>query len=159
MAGAHKFDEVAYYKPEDLLALDYRPPETGWMDTPVDFRPGTWIYPGKPKHLEYLGLANPRQWSPTDEDWKLPKNWKEVVLSGIKRPLATRRQLTHLVLKEVFSYFSKCSECRRSSVFCPYGIDAAEITMMARELLNLIGLNVNWVIHPVSNCFPPGNHH
>lgn len=41
MAGAHKFDQVEYYKPEDLLALDYRPPETGWMDTPVDFRPGT----------------------------------------------------------------------------------------------------------------------
>ena len=219
MAGAHKFDQVEYYKPEDLLALDYRPPETGWMDTPVDFRPGTWIYPGKPKHLEYLGLANPRQWAPTDENWKLPENWKEIVLAGIKERLekyrsfkifmdicvrcgacadkchfyigggdpknmpvlraellrsvyrndfttagkilgrlAGGRELTVPVIKEWFYYFFQCTECRRCSVFCPYGIDTAEITMMARELLNLLGLNVNWVIEPDANCFRTGNH-
>ena len=219
MAGAHKFDQVEYYKPEDLLALDYRPPETGWMDTPVDFRPGTWIYPGKPKHLEYLDLANPRQWAPTDENWKLPENWKEIVLAGIKERLekyrsfkifmdicvrcgacadkchfyigggdpknmpvlraellrsvyrndfttagkilgrlAGGRELTVPVIKEWFYYFFQCTECRRCSVFCPYGIDTAEITMMARELLNLLGLNVNWVIEPDANCFRTGNH-
>ena len=42
----------------------------------------------------------------------------------------------------------------------PYGIDTAEITMMGRELLGLLGLYVNWVIEPVANCFkvrkPPG---
>ncbi len=219
MAGAHKFDQVEYYNPENLLAVDYRPPETGWMDTPVDFRPGTWIYPGKAKHLEYLGLANPRPWSPTDEDWKLPENWKEIILAGIKERLekyrsfkifmdicvrcgacadkchfyigggdpknmpvlraellrsvyrndfttagkilgrfAGGRELTVPVIKEWFYYFFQCTECRRCSVFCPYGIDTAEITMMARELLNLLGLNVNWVIEPVSNCFRTGNH-
>ena len=219
MAGAHKFDQVEYYKPEDLLTVDYRPPETGWMDTPVDFRPGSWIYPGKPKHLEYLGFPNPRQWSPTDEDWKLPENWKEIVLAGIKERLekyrsfkifmdicvrcgacadkchfyigggdpknmpvlraellrsvyrndfttagkilgrlAGGRELTVPVIKEWFYYFFQCTECRRCSVFCPYGIDTAEITMMARELLNLLGLNVNWVIEPDANCFRTGNH-
>src|SRR4030065_197152 len=219
MAGAHKFDEVEYYKPEDLLAMDYRPPETGWMDTPVDFRPGTWIYPGKPKHLEYLDLANPRPWSPTDEDWKLPKNWKEIILAGIKERLAKYRsfkifmdicvrcgacadkchfyvgggdpknmpvlraellrsvyrndfttagkilgrlaggrELTVPVIKEWFYYFFQCTECRRCSVFCPYGIDTAEITMMARELLNLLGLNTDWISGPAANCYMKGNH-
>jgi Fe-S oxidoreductase len=43
------------------------------------------------------------------------------------------------VLKEWYYYFFQCTECRRCSVYCPYGIDTAEITMMARELLNLIG--------------------
>ncbi len=43
-------------------------------------------------------------------------------------------------------------------MFCPYGIDTAEVTMMARELMNLIGLNINWVIEPASNCFRTGNH-
>ena len=43
-------------------------------------------------------------------------------------------------------------------MFCPYGIDTAEITMMGRELLNLLGLNVNWVLEPVANCFRTGNH-
>jgi ferredoxin len=46
------------------------------------------------------------------------------------------RDLTPEVLKEWFYYFYQCTECRRCSVFCPYGIDTAEITMMVRELLH-----------------------
>jgi Fe-S oxidoreductase len=34
------------------------------------------------------------------------------------------------VIKEWFYYFFQCTECRRCSVFCPYGIDTAEITMI-----------------------------
>jgi len=30
--------------------------------------------------------------------------------------------------------------------------------MMARELLNLIGCNINWVIEPAGKCFRTGNH-
>ena len=41
---------------------------------------------------------------------------------------------------------------------CPYGIHTAEITMMGRELLNLIGCNINWVLEPAANCFRVGNH-
>jgi Fe-S oxidoreductase len=214
-----KPDEMAYYNQEELVQIDYTPPKTDWMKTPVDFRSGTWIYPGKSKHLEYLGMPNPREWSPTAEDWKLPENWKEIVLEGIRERLdkyrsfkvfmdicvrcgacadkchfyigggdpknmpvlraellrsvyrrdfttagkilgrfAGGRELTVDVIKEWFYYFFQCTECRRCSVFCPYGIDTAEITMMGRELLNLLGLNVNWVIEPVSNCFRTGNH-
>ena len=61
-------------------------------------------------------------------------------------------------IKEWFYYFYQCTECRRCSVFCPYGIDTAEITMMGRELLNLIGCNTNWVLEPAANCFRVGNH-
>jgi len=68
------------------------------------------------------------------------------------------RELTLDVLKEWFYYFFQCTECRRCSVFCPYGIDTAEVTMIGRELLNLVGLNINWVIEPVANCFRTGNH-
>lgn len=68
------------------------------------------------------------------------------------------RELTIDVLKEWFYYFFQCTECRRCSVFCPYGIDTAEVTMIGRELLNLVGLNINWVIEPVANCFRTGNH-
>jgi len=62
------------------------------------------------------------------------------------------------VVKEWFLYFFQCTECRRCSVFCPYGIDTAEITMMARELLNLVGININWIMDPVANCNRTGNH-
>jgi len=72
--------------------------------------------------------------------------------------LSGARDLTEDVLREWFYYFYQCTECRRCSVYCPYGIDTAEITMMGRELLNLIGLNINWIIEPASNCFRTGNH-
>ena len=207
-------------KPEALIAPDeLRPPETAWMDTPVNFRDGTYSYPGAAKNLKYLDLANPREWSPTAEDWKLPENWQEIIIKGFKERLekyrsfrlfldtcvrcgacadkcqffigsgdpknmpvlraellrsvyrndfttvgkllgrvAGARELTVDVLKEWFYYFFQCTECRRCSVFCPYGIDTAEITMIGRELLNLVGLNINWVIEPVANCFRTGNH-
>ena len=74
--------------PQGLMNIDYnRPPETPWMDTPTNFREGTYSYPGAPKKLKYLDLANPRQWSPTDEDWKLPDNWQEIILKGFKERL------------------------------------------------------------------------
>ena len=68
------------------------------------------------------------------------------------------RELTLDVLKEWWYYLFQCSECRRCSVFCPYGIDTAEITIMGRELLNLLGLNIDWIATPVSNCYKTGNH-
>jgi Fe-S oxidoreductase len=72
--------------------------------------------------------------------------------------IAGARELTVDVLKEWFYYFYQCTECRRCSVYCPYGIDTAEITMLARELLNLVGLNIGWTVEPCSNCFRTGNH-
>ena len=72
--------------------------------------------------------------------------------------IAGARPLTLDVLKEWWSYFFQCTECRRCSVFCPYGIDTAEITIMGRELLNLIGLNIDWIATPVANCYRTGNH-
>ncbi len=68
------------------------------------------------------------------------------------------RPMTLDVLREWWSYFFQCTECRRCSVFCPYGIDTAEITIMGRELLNLLGLNIDWIATPVANCFRTGNH-
>ena len=207
-------------KPQDLMKIDLqKTPETGWLDTPTVFKDGTFSYPAAPKNIKYLGMANPREWSPTDEDWKLPENWKEILYNGFKErlskyrsfrlfmdicvrcgacadkchffigsgdpknmpvlraelirsvyrkdftlpgklfgKLAGARDLTIDVVKEWFYYFYQCTECRRCSVFCPYGIDTAEVTMIGRELLNLIGLNINWVMEPAANCFRTGNH-
>ncbi len=205
--------------PEELSHIDYRPPGTGWRETPVDFRPGTWCYSATPKSLTALDLPNPRVWQPSDADWKLPENWRAIILDGMRErlekyrsfrlfmdicvrggacadkchfyigtgdpknmpilraelirsvyrryftaagrlfgPLAGARDLTEDVLKEWFYYFYQCTECRRCSVFCPYGIDQAEITMIGRELLTLVGCNINWVLEPAANCFRTGNH-
>ena len=208
-------------KPAELLKnTGYESmPAAHWMDTPVDFRPGTWLFPGKAESLVAVDLPNPRKWSPEDADWKLPPNWKEIILDGMRERLqryrsfrvfmdscvrcgacadkchfylgsgdprnmpvlraellrsvylyyftatgktlgrfAGARELTEDVIKEWFYYFHQCTECRRCSVFCPYGIDTAEITMIGRELLNLIGCNIDWIVTPVANCYMKGNH-
>ncbi len=72
--------------------------------------------------------------------------------------IAGARKMTLDVLKEWWYYFFQCTECRRCSVFCPYGIDTAEVTIMARELLNLLGLNIDWIATPAANCYRTGNH-
>jgi Fe-S oxidoreductase len=72
--------------------------------------------------------------------------------------LAGARPMTLDVLKEWWYYLFQCTECRRCSLYCPYGIDTAEITIMGREILNLLGLNIDWIATPVSNCYKTGNH-
>jgi len=72
--------------------------------------------------------------------------------------IAGGRKLTVDVLKEWFMYFYQCTECRRCSAFCPYGIDTAEVTMMAREMMHLVGVNINWILEPAANCNRTGNH-
>ncbi len=204
---------------EDLLNITYEPPRREWADSAVTFRKGTYSYGAPLKHQRYLELPNQREWQPTDADWKLPENWREIILEGMEKllkrhrsfklyldicvrcgacadkchyfigsgdprnmpvlraellrsvyrryfttagkvfgRLAGARDLTEDVLKEWFYYFFQCTECRRCSVYCPYGIDTAEITMLARELLNLVGCNLQWVVEPGSNCFRTGNH-
>ena len=84
---------------------------------------------------------------------------KEFTMAGkIMGKMVGARELTIPVLKEWFYYFFQCTECRRCSVFCPYGIDTAEITMVGRELLNEVGINIEWICTPVANCFRTGNH-
>jgi Fe-S oxidoreductase len=39
-----------------------------------------------------------------------------------------------------YKYFYQCNQCRRCAVFCPKGIDTAEITIAMRELLAHLGL-------------------
>lgn len=53
--------------------------------------------------------------------------------------LVGARDMTKEVLDEWFNYFHQCSQCRRCSVFCPYGIDTAEISMAARDIMDSIG--------------------
>jgi len=194
-------------------------PKNDWWDVPAEFKPGNYAYPAKQEIVEYHKFPNPRNWDPESDDWKLPENWQEIILQGLKERLdkfrslkifmdccvrcgacadkchfflgtgdpknmpvlraellrsvyrndftlagkllgkmAGGREMTFGVLKEWFMYFYQCTECRRCSVFCPYGIDTAEITMMGRELLHLVGVNINWILEPAANSNRTGNH-
>ena len=53
--------------------------------------------------------------------------------------LVGAKDLTKELLDDWYTYFWQCSECRRCSVFCPYGIDTAEVTMAARNILDTVG--------------------
>ncbi len=48
-------------------------------------------------------------------------------------------ELTEEVMDDWYAYFHQCSQCRRCSVYCPYGIDTAEISMAAREIMDAVG--------------------
>ncbi|HET98427.1 MAG TPA: (Fe-S)-binding protein [Desulfurivibrio alkaliphilus] len=200
-------------------------PTHNWWDVEAIFKPGNYCYPAKKSIAEYHGknlpglFGEPRDWEVESDDWKLPENWKEIIINGIKERLdkfrslrifmdccvrcgacadkchfflgtgdpknmpvlraelfrsvyrndftlagkilgeiAGARPMTFKVLKEWFMYFYQCTECRRCSVFCPYGIDTAEVTMMGRELLHLVGVNTNWILEPAANSNRTGNH-
>ncbi len=218
-------DELSKNVAEEPSMMTGSTPPKGWMETPVQFKPGNYAYPTKVDKLEYLdsqqgvSFPNARVWNPEDEDWKLPANWKEIIINGLADRLdrfrslkifmdccvrcgacadkchfflgtgdpknmpvlraellrsvyrkeftlagkllgkmAGGREMTAGVLKEWFMYAYQCTECRRCSVFCPYGIDTAEITMMLRELLHMVGCGINWAMEPVSNSNRTGNH-
>ena len=72
--------------------------------------------------------------------------------------LAGARDLTEEVIKEWFYYLYQCTECRRCSLFCPYGIDMAEMTILGRELLSSIGVNIEWTMASVAQCYDKGSH-
>jgi len=75
---------MANPNPEQLVQIDYRPPRKDWMDPQVEFRKGVMCYSAAPKNLRYLDLPNPREWQPFDKDWRLPPDWKRIILEGMR---------------------------------------------------------------------------
>ncbi len=65
--------------------------------------------------------------------------------------------LTEEVLDEWYSYFHQCSQCRRCSVFCPYGIDTAEISMAAREIMDAVGKGQKYCNEIIGKVYVIGN--
>ncbi len=65
--------------------------------------------------------------------------------------------LTEDVLDQWYSYFHQCSQCRRCSVFCPYGIDTAEISMAAREIMDSVGVGQKYCNEIIGKVFVIGN--
>ncbi len=107
----------------------------------------------------YIGSGDPKNMPVLRAELLRAVYRKNFTLAGrIMGEFVGARELTQDVLKEWFYYFFQCSECRRCSVFCPFGIDTAELTMIARELLNLVGCNIDWIAGPVANCYRTGNH-
>ena len=71
--------------------------------------------------------------------------------------LVGARDLTKDVLDDWYTYFNQCSECRRCSVFCPYGIDTAEVTMAAKEILDHVGYGQKYTNEIIGKVHRIGN--
>lgn len=56
-----------------------------------------------------------------------------------------------------YKYFHQCNQCRRCAVFCPKGIDTAEITIAMRELLAHLGLVSRFHLGIARNMENTGN--
>jgi len=55
------------------------------------------------------------------------------------------------------TWFYQCNECRRCAVFCPFGIDTAEITIAARHLLSELGVMPKFMQGVAANMQKTGN--
>ncbi|MHB1411869.1 MAG: sulfate reduction electron transfer complex DsrMKJOP subunit DsrK [Thermoleophilia bacterium] len=71
--------------------------------------------------------------------------------------LAGAHRLDLNLLSDWYAYFHQCSQCRRCSVFCPYGIDTAEISMAAREIMDSIGIGQKYVNEILGKVHEIGN--
>jgi Fe-S oxidoreductase len=106
----------------------------------------------------YLGTKDPKN-MPVARAELLRKVYRRYFTNSGKvlGKLAEAEDLTKEVLDEWFTYFHQCSECRRCSVFCPYGIDTAEITMAAREIMDTVGYGAKYPIQTINKCISVGN--
>ncbi len=89
----------------------------------------------------YLGAKDPKNMPVARQDLLRSIYRRYYTFSGKYFPkLVGARDMDKSVLDEWYSYFHQCSQCRRCSVFCPYGIDTAEISMAARDIMDSVGL-------------------
>jgi Fe-S oxidoreductase len=86
----------------------------------------------------YIGTSDPKNMPVARQDLFRSVYRRYYTLAGKYFPsLVGARDMDQSVLDEWYSYFHQCSQCRRCSVYCPYGIDTAEISMAAREIIGV----------------------
>ncbi len=106
----------------------------------------------------FLGTTDPKNMPVARQDLLRKVYRRYFTFAGKYFPkLVGAVDLTKDVLDEWYSYFHQCSQCRRCSVFCPYGIDTAEISMAAREILDSVGLGQKYCNEIIGKVFKIGN--
>ncbi len=106
----------------------------------------------------FIGTGDPKNMPVARQDLIRSVYRRYFTLPGKFFPkLVGARDLTREVLDEWYSYFHQCSECRRCSVFCPYGIDTAEVTMAARDILDSVGYGMKYSNEIIGKVHKIGN--
>ncbi len=106
----------------------------------------------------FLGTADPKNMPVARQDLLRKVYRRYFTLAGKFFPkLVGAIDLTEEVLHDWYNYYHQCSQCRRCSVFCPYGIDTAEISMAAREIMDRIGVGDKYCNEIIGKVFRIGN--
>jgi Fe-S oxidoreductase len=106
----------------------------------------------------YLGTSDPKNMPVARQDLLRKVYRRNFTFAGKYFPkLVGAVDLTKEVLDDWYSYFHQCSQCRRCSVFCPYGIDTAEISMAAREIMDTVGVGQKYCNEIIAKVYKIGN--
>jgi len=106
----------------------------------------------------FLGTSDPKNMPVARQDLLRKVYRRYFTFAGKYFPwLVGAEDLTRETLDEWYSYYHQCSQCRRCSVFCPYGIDTAEISMAAREILDDVGMGQKYCNEIIAKVFKIGN--
>jgi Fe-S oxidoreductase len=106
----------------------------------------------------YLGTTDPKNMPVARQDLFRKVYRRYYTLAGKLVPkLVGAEDLTEEVLDDWYTYFHQCSQCRRCSVYCPYGIDTAEISMAAREVMAAVGKGQKYCNEIIGKALTLGN--
>jgi Fe-S oxidoreductase len=106
----------------------------------------------------YLGTSDPKNMPVARQDLLRKVYRRNFTFAGKYFPkLVGAVDLTKEVLDDWYSYFHQCSQCRRCSVYCPYGIDTAEISMAAREIMDSVGVGQKYCNEIIAKVYKIGN--
>jgi Fe-S oxidoreductase len=106
----------------------------------------------------YLGTSDPKNMPVARQDLLRSVYRRYYTFAGKHFPkLVGARDMNKEVLDEWYTYFHQCSQCRRCSVFCPYGIDTAEISMAARDVMDAVGVGQKYSNEIIGKVHKIGN--
>ena len=106
----------------------------------------------------FLGTGDPKNMPVARQDLMRKVYRRYFTTAGKWFPwLVGAEDLTEEVLDDWYTYFHQCSQCRRCSVFCPYGIDTAEFSMAAREIMNSVGRGQKYCNEIIGKVHKLGN--
>ncbi|NQV55459.1 MAG: (Fe-S)-binding protein [Rhodospirillales bacterium] len=106
----------------------------------------------------FLGTGDPKNMPVARQDLMRDVYRRYYTFAGKYFPwLVGAKDLTKEILDDWYSYYHQCSQCRRCSVFCPYGIDTAEVSMAAREIMDHIGMGQKYCNEIIGKVHVVGN--
>lgn len=106
----------------------------------------------------YLGTSDPKNMPVARQDLFRDVYRRYYTFAGKYFPkLVGAKDMDKAMLDDWYSYFHQCSQCRRCSVYCPYGIDTAEISMAAREILDTVGVGQKYCNEIIGKAQTIGN--